>query len=92
MNLSTNAKVLLATACSSPVKQIINNSKNLDNNKYISVNGQAMNAEGFESYSLWASALEELIANEFVKQSTNEIVFNVTHAGIMQDKSYQANN
>ena len=91
MNLSTNAKVLLATACSSPGKQIINNSKNLDNNKYVSVNGQAMNGESFESYSLWVSALEELIANDLVKQSTNEIVFNVTHAGIMQDKVYQDN-
>lgn len=87
MELSTNAKILLATACASPIKQIINNSKNIDNNKYIAVDGKAMNGESFESYSLWVSALEELIENKLVKQSSNEIVFNVTHDGLMQDKN-----
>ena len=90
MNLSPHAKILLATACEYSVKQIINNSKNVDNNKYIAINGKQMNYEGYESYSLWLVALEELEQKGFVKQA-NEMVYNVTHEGLMENKNQASN-
>jgi len=85
MEISVLAKILLATACENEVKQIVNNYKNLDDNKYIAVNGKALSAEGFESYSKWLSALEELEQHGFVKHAS-EMVYNVTGEGLCKNK------